>query len=170
MAINDPVVKVLQEMPPGADVARLSTITGGSTPPEIVPVRLFDDAAIEVMDYKCRLVGYDGGGITIQLPWSADTATTNEVRWNAGIRRFDDNAEDLDTSHSYAFNFTDSTAPTTSTGKVRYATITFTDGADMDLLVNGELFILRIRREATHANDDMAGDAELWAVSGFETA
>lgn len=150
-------------MPPAANNAQMTVRAGGSTPGERLRVFAFDAATIEYMDYLCELQNYAGGGLTIGLKWSATSATTNVTRWSAAIRRLADDAEDIDTSQTYDFNDVDCTAPTVS-GENSYDTITFTNGVDMDSLANGEMFILRIRRNASHANDNMTGDAELWGV------
>ena len=168
MASNEAVVQVLDVLMPGANFAPLDIRAGGSTPAEQVQVFDFDAAAIEYLDFKCRLNGYDGGGLTFTLPWSASSATSGTTRWGIAIRRMQDDAEDIDASHSYDFNDVDDTAPSAS-GELSYPTIAFTDGADMDSWADGEIAIVRVRRNATHANDDMTGDAELWALFGKET-
>lgn len=168
MASGDAVVQIMKVMPPGADWATPDSRTGGSTPAEAVQVWDFDAGADEYLDYLCRLHGYGGGGLTFRIKWSASSATANETRWEIAIRRVADDAEDIDTAHTYAYNAVDATAPSLS-GEVDYADVTFTDGADMDDWADGEIAIVRLRRAATHANDDMAGDAELWMLTGEET-
>jgi hypothetical protein len=98
----------------------------------------------------------------------ASSATSGVCRWGAAIRRLNDDAEDLDSAHTYDYNDTDDTAASAS-GELSYPTIAFTDGADMDSLADGETFILRVRRNASHANDTMTGDAELLMPVGKET-
>ena len=71
-------------------------------------------------------------------------------------------------AHTYDYNVLDATAPGTS-GFVLYSTLAFTNGADMDSWANGELAIVRVRREANHANDTAAGNSELWGLLGIET-
>ena len=141
---------------------------GGSTPAESAQVWDFDAAADEYMDFLCALVGYDGGGLTFTLPWSASSASSGGLRWDVGIRRLADDAEDVDASHSYDFNSDTDTAPSAS-GELSYPTITFTDGADMDSWADGELAVVRVHRDYDHAGDDMTGDAELWDLIGTET-
>ena len=169
MASGDPVVQVLSIMPPAANAATLDTRAGGSTPAETVDVLDFDDTTVEYMDYKCVLVGYDGGGLTFTLKWSASTATTNDVIWSAAIRRMADDAEDVDSSHTYVYNDASADTAPSASGEISYPTIAFTDGADMDSWADGELAIVRIRRFASDSGDTMAGDAELWGWVGTET-
>lgn len=134
---------------------------GGSTPAEALDLHAFDAAAIEYLDFKCLLFGYAGGGLTVTLPWMSATATTGVTRWGVAIRRFQDDAEDIDAAHTYDFNDVDDTTAS-ATGELSYPTVTFTDGADMDSWAVGEVAIVRVRRNASHANDTMAGDAQLW--------
>lgn len=167
MASGDPVVQVISIMPPATLFATQDTRAGGSTPNEIVDVWDFDATTIEYLDLKCILHGYDGGGLTFRIKWSASSATSGTTGWEIAIRRIADDAEDIDGSHTYVFNVVAATAPSVS-GEVAYDVITFTDGADMDSAADGELLIARLRRN-TAAPDDMTGDAELWALTGEET-
>jgi len=161
MASGDPVVQVLQVMPPGANAARMDARAGGSTPAENIIVYDFDPAADTYMDFLCKLVGYDDGGLAFTGPWSASSGTSGQVRWRYALRRIADDAEDVDGAHTYDYNEVSDTAPSVN-GELSYPTISFTDGADMDNVGDGELFVLRVHRDYDHADDNMAGDAELW--------
>lgn len=167
MASGTPI-HVIRELGPSASFAPLATRAGGSTPAESALVWAFDAAAIEYKDFLCQLRGYAGGGLTFTLPWSATTATTGVTRWGVAIRRLQDDAEDIDAAHTYDFNAVDDPVASAS-GELSYPTISFTNGVDMDSWAEGELAIVRVQREATHANDTMTGDAELWDLSGVET-
>jgi hypothetical protein len=144
-------------------------LAGAATPSEGVPYLAFDAATDEHADFTGVLPrAYGGGGLTLTLYW-ASMATTNAVVWNAAFRGFPDDAEDIDTTaHSYDFNAVTATTATVA-GEVDYAVITFTNGADMDSLAVGELFNLRIRRDADNGSDTMTGDAYLIAVEIKET-
>ena len=168
MASGNVVAIIYNVIPPAANGAAVSVRAGGSTPGERVPIYSFDAATIEYIDFYGYLTGYAGGGLTLTTPWSAASATTNATRWGAAFRRNQDDAEDIDTSQTYDYNDVDDTTASAS-GEISLPTITFTDGADMDSLANNEMFILRIRRNASHANDNMTGDAELWTVIIKET-
>lgn len=170
MAIGDAVVQVLEVLPPGTLGAAPSTRAGGSTPAEDILVHAFDASTIEYMDFLCKLEGYDGGGVTFTLPWSATSATAAETRWGVAVRALPDDAEDIDAAHTYVYVDVDDTAPSAS-GELSYPTVALGNGAPLDNWAEGELAIVRVRRNATHANDDMTGDAELWGVPlGLETA
>ena len=168
MASGDPVLQVLKVLPPSTLAATIDTRSGGSTPAEDVLVHDFDASTIEYMDYLCVLRGYQGGGLTLTLPWSATTATSGNAVLGAAVRRFADDAEDVDVSHTYNFNDVTDAAPSAS-GEVVYPTIAFTDGAEMDSWADGELAIVRVRRNASSGSDTMSGDLELWGLWGKET-
>lgn len=170
MASGDPVLFILEALPPAADAATPDTRPGGSTPAETVSVWDFDASTIEYMDFKVYLSPkYGGGGLTLTLPWSASTATSGAVVWQAAIRRIADDAEDIDAAHTYDYNAASADTAPTASGEISYPTIAFTNGADMDSLAAGEYAILRVRRKTDDAGDDMTGDAELWDVQGKET-
>lgn len=148
-------------IPPATSAADLSSFDGGSTPAEQIPVWLFDASGAEYLDFRGRLENYGGGGLTLRIPWSADATGSVTVQWEAAFRRVADDAEDLDASHTYDFNVSSVTVATVA-GEVDYATVTFSDGTDMDSLADGEVFILRVRRNPA-GTDTMSGDAELHA-------
>lgn len=168
MASGNPVVQVVNIMFPASTFPQMTVRAGGSTPAERNLVYAFDASTIEYLDFLCYLKGYAGGGLTFTLPWSAASATTGVTRWGIAIRRIQDDAEDTDTSQTYDYNDVDDTTASAS-GELSYPTVTFTDGADMDSWADGELAIVRVRRNASHANDTMTGDAELWGLVGKET-
>jgi hypothetical protein len=169
MASGDPVVSVLNVLPPTTLFAVLTRRVGGSAPAEGVNVWAFDAATIWYIDFLCALRGYGGSGLTFTIPWTAATAVTGVTRWGIAIRRMAAGVDDIDTAHTYDFNVLDATAPATS-GFVLYSDLTFTNGVDMDSWANNELAIVRVRREANHANDTMAGNSELWdSILGRET-
>lgn len=168
MATGDAVVLIREILPPATLGASRDNRAGGSTPAEAVGVWDFDAASTEYMDFKCMLRGYDGGGLTFTLPWSATSATSGGVRWEVAIRRLPDDAEDIDASQTYDFNGVADPCASLS-GELSYPTIAFTHGADMDSWADGEMAIIRVRRKHDDAGDDMAGDAELWLLTGRET-
>lgn len=167
MASGDPVIKILRVLPPGASFSFPTRIAGGSTPAESYRVWTFPDAAATYLDFLCAMKGYDGGGLTLRLAWSA-LATSNNAVWQAAIRRIADDADDMDTSHTYDFNTVTAAAPSAS-HELSYDNITFTNGADMDSWADDELAVVRILRNPAHASDNLANTAYLWGLYGFET-
>lgn len=168
MASGDPVLQIIDVMYPGSNPATPDVRAGGSTPAENVSVWDFDASTAEYLDFKVILRGYDSGGLTMFLPYSMSSATSGNVVWRAAFRRVQDDAEDIDGSHTYDYNST-TDAVASASGELSYPTITFTDGADMDSFANGEVAILRVGRDAANGSDTATGDAELWAVEGRET-
>lgn len=147
-------------MPPqSASRAEEGVLAGGSTVPENWPIIAFADAATQYWDFLCSLEGYGGGGLTIEFCWAASVASGNAV-WGMAIRRLVDDAEDLDTAHTYDFNTT-AVAAASAIGELSYDTIAFTSGADMDSLANKERFLLRVQRLGSDASDTLAGIARL---------
>ena len=129
----------------------------------------FDAATVEYMDFLCLLRGYNGGGLTFTIAWSATTATTGNVVWSIGIRALVDDADDIDTAHTYDYNDSAAVAAPSASGELSYDTITFTNGADMDSWTEGQLAIVRLRRFASTGTDTMTADAECWSISAVET-
>jgi hypothetical protein len=166
---NTLLVFVARDGVPSATAGAVHGIlAGGSTPAEGVPTLAFDSATDESVDFIGVMPRhYGGSGLTLTLYW-ASAETSNAVVWGAAFRRVADDAEDIDTSHTYDFNTVTATTASAA-GEADYATITFTNGADMDSLAVGELFNLRITRDADNGSDNMTGDALLIAVEIRET-
>ena len=170
MSSGDNVVVILAVQPSGSNPSHEDWRQSATTEEENFPVWDFAAGVDEYLDLLCRLEGYGAAtGLTWTLPWSASSATSGTVRWLVGIRRLNYDAEDVDTSHSYDFNVVEDEAPPGASGHITNPTVAFTDGADMDSWADGEMAMVRVMREGTHANDDMSGDAELWMPRGLET-
>lgn len=105
---------------------------------------------------------YDGGGLTLDLYVMLATATSGTFRFQAAIERMDLSSLDLDADSFASFKSNGASAPGTS-GQIVKVTITFTSGAEMDSVVAGEPFRLKVRRDAdgTSGTDDITTDAQL---------
>lgn len=167
MASGDAVVRFVREMPPATTYATIDFRVGGSSPAEHVRVLDFDDTTTEYMDYLCYLENYGGGGLTFRILWTATSATSGDVHWQIAIRRVGNKVDDIDASHTYVYNAVIDD-PATTNGQLEDSGLTFTDGSDMDSWADGELAIVRIRRN-NDGSDTMSGDAELWGLVGLET-
>lgn len=135
------------------------------------PTLDFDGATDEEAVFTAVLPAhYAGGGLTILSFWAFTSATTGSLRVQTGIERIDASSLDIDADSFAAFNSAGGTAPGTS-GQVIAVTTTHASGAEMDSLAAGEMFRLKIRRDAdgTSGTDDIATDAELIAVHVKET-
>ena len=129
----------------------------------------FNDATDVSLDFSGWMPNhYGGGGVTLTVGYMMSSATTNEVRIDAAFERHQDDAFDLDTDGLAAVQSVTDTVPSAS-GEMGYATITFTDGAQMDSLAVNEHFRLRITRDADNVADDASGDMELLSIMARET-
>lgn len=155
-------------IPPAANYATLDVRAGSGV---IVPVLDFDDTTDETIYFKGLMpLHYAGGGVTVTVHWMATSATSGTISLDVAFMSVTDDADDVDTK---AFAAVNNANPTTAsaTGEVDYATVTFTDGADMDSVAAGEVFFLKVTRDAdgTTSTDNLSGDMELVAVSIKET-
>lgn len=158
-------------VPPATLYATLDSMVGTSAPVEAIPVLDFDDTTQEYIDFHGVLPGnYAGGGLTVQIIWSAAQAATSVVEWQAAFRAIPDDLEDLDTTvHTYDYNLVVATAASV-VGEVAYDVITFTNGADMDSLAASEAFILRVTRNPIPSSGtDVVGDGSIHHVIIKET-
>ena len=106
-------------------------------------------------------------GVTVLIHWAAstDTTDTHHCYWDAGFELCA--GLDMDSDSFAAVNSVDTDHCNATTGIETITSIAFTNGADMDSVIAGSLFRLIITRDA--ANDDMTGDAEVYAVEIRET-
>lgn len=130
-------------------------------------LRTFDDAGQD--EYQFRTVLPDAlstnpVGIDLILMWTA-SVTSGNVRWEAKIERLANSGSDID-SDSFASAKSNDAAVHATSGVIKYTTISFTAGAEMDNAAREELIRVHIRRNGTHANDTAAGPAQLigWAI------
>lgn len=135
------------------------------------PVLDFDGATDEEAVFTSILPrNYSGGGLTVYLHVAFTSATSGNAYWQAGIERMDDSSLDMDADSFASFQGAAGN-PNGTSGVMTLVTITFTSGAQMDSLAAGEMFRLKIRRDAdgTAGTDDVATDAELFGVEIKET-
>ena len=135
----------------------------------VVLILDFDDTTDENVEFAGFMPRhYDGGGITVTIGWMATTATSGNAIIDVSFKSISAEADDVDTKAFAAVNSVTDAAAGTS-GYVMYATITFTDGADMDSVAAGEYFRMKVNRDANNASDTMSGDLELVFVEIKET-
>ena len=154
----------LNNEPPAANYATLDTRNS-------IPVLDFDDTTDETAEFGGVMPRhYGGGGVTVTIGWMATdtTVTPHNCIWDAAFKSVSDDADDLD-SKSYAAVNSVTDAEASASGEVAYATITFTDGADMDSVAAGEYFRLKVTRDADNGSDTLTDDAELVFVEIKET-
>ncbi len=131
------------------------------------PVLDFDAATDEFAVFGAVLPStYAGGGLSVDIHWTATSATSGDVVWSAEFERMN---TDLD-ADSFASAKTVTGVANATSGIITKTTISFTDGAEMDSLAAGEAFRLRISRDANASDsDDLVGDTELHRVVVRET-
>lgn len=110
---------------------------------------------------------YSGGGVTVYLHYAMSSATSGTIDWDVAFERIGDQQLDIDSDSFADANSVDDTTVPSTCGYVDVVSVAFADGADMDSVAAGELFRIKVTRDA--ANDDAAGDAELYAVEIKET-
>lgn len=157
------VFKPLDNEPPTSNYATLDARNNH-------PVLEFDTTTQEAAIFSDVLpVGYAGGGLTVEVYFAADTATTGTIGWDVAFERIDASSLDIDAdSFGTAKTITAATVPGTS-GQILKTSAVFATGSpdDMDNLAAGEAFRLRIRRDV--ANDTATGDAQILRVVVRET-
>ena len=132
------------------------------------PVLDFDDGTFEDAVFTGILPrAYSGGGLTVSVFFAMSSATAGDVWWKASIERIGE-VLDIDADGYSVYQVQKETVSGTCGIPVK-AEIIFTDGAQMDSLVAGEPFRIRIRRDGTDWQDTASGDAELLAVEIKET-
>lgn len=133
------------------------------------PTLDFDAATDEAAVFTAILPrNYAGGGVTVYLHVT-DTNDTNAAHasyWDVSFERM--TALDLDADDFAAVQSTH-VHPNGTSGIPVIASIAFTDGAQMDSVAAGELFRLKVNRDANNGSDDWANDAELLMVEIKET-
>lgn len=131
------------------------------------PVLEFDTTTQEAAIFSAVLpLLYGSNGLTVEVYFCADTAITGTIGWDAAFERMDVSSLDIDAdSFATAKTITAVTVPGTS-GQLLKSSVAF-DNTEIDGLLAGELFRLRIRRDV--ANDTAAGDAQLLLVVIRET-
>lgn len=113
---------------------------------------------------------YAGGGITITTGVMASTATTGDMSYGIFLMSVTDDVDNLALKNFADPQLNQAIDAASVSGEVKYFTITFDDGAQMDNIAAGEYFRLLLMRDAQDTtNDDMAGDAEFVFMEIRET-
>lgn len=140
--------------------AALSSRVDGSSPVISHLIAAFDDTTVENLDQGIRLEDYAGGGIKVRFLAVMASATSGSIEFEAAIRRAQAAGDDIDSAHTFDFNASGAVTVSGTAGVPFAVEITFTDGADMDSLADGEYGVLRIRRN-TSVSGDATGDCQI---------
>lgn len=133
------------------------------------PVLDFDDAANESAIFSGVMPQHYAGttGVTVLLHYAMTTAITGDIDWDVAFERIGDAGQDIDSDGFAAVNSVDNTTVLGTSGQLDVISVTFTDGVDMDSVVAGDGFRIKVTRDAV--SDTAAGDAELRFVEIQET-
>lgn len=125
------------------------------------PVLDFDTTTQETVYFHGVMPdNYDAEGITIELWWTATSATSGTIGWDVSLEQMDGLDVDGD-SFATAQTVTAATVSATN-GTLQSSSVSIADGTAMDSLVAGDMFRLRVRRNVSA--DTATGDAELHMV------
>lgn len=105
-------------------------------------------------------------GVTVIIQFTMTSATTGNVDWDIEFERVGTALDTDSDSFATAKSADNITVPGTA-GIVGQTSIQFTDGAEMDSIIAGEIFRIRITRDA--ANDTVSTDANLHLIEIRET-
>ncbi len=100
-------------------------------------------------------------GLSVRIMWMASTATSGNVVWTTAFERC--NGSNLN-SDNFAAGIDSAPAPANGTSGIITVTTINHSGAQIGGLVAGDLFRVKLTRNATSGSDTMTGDAELIAI------
>ena len=148
--------------PPATIYATLDTRNGH-------PTLDFDGSADEEAVFTGVMPAhYGGGGVTVKVHVAFTSATSGTANVEVSFERI--TGQDID-ADGFATMTDGSVTPNGTSGIETVLSINFANGAAMDSVVAGDLFRLKVRRDAdgTNGTDDITTDAELLAVHIKET-
>lgn len=108
----------------------------------------------------------DTTGVTVYVHWAATSATSGTIGWLIAFERNADGSSVTSDSFGSDQTITAVTVPGTA-GLLDVTSVAITKGANMDSVVAGDMFRLRVIRDVS--NDSASGDAEVYAVEIRET-
>ncbi len=127
-----------------------------------VPGLAFDADTQEEVFFEFTATDYVSGNLTLTILWYADTATANDVVWEAqvGVITPNTDSQDVETDGLATLNFVMDTHLGTVGQRVHETAITI---SNLDGLAAGDRVVLRLARDADSTNDtdDLTGDVIL---------
>jgi len=164
------IFRATDNEPPDADAAPVNSVLSASAdePDNVLYALDFDDGATNEFAVFSAVMPrqYGGGGVTVTLVWFSGAATTGNARFEVAFKSLGD-SDSVNKVSAAAQVTTDTTDGTAK--DLTYATIAFTDGAQMDSVAVGEMFQLRVNADSADAGHTLVGDARLIMVEIKET-
>ncbi len=113
---------------------------------------------------------YQGGGVTVHLFVSFVAAVAGNSYWQVAFEKMEAGGIDIDGDSFEPFRGAAGT-PAATSGYFIDVSIAFTNGSQMDSIVAGDMFRLKVRRDAdgSAGTDDITTQAELIGVYVEET-
>jgi hypothetical protein len=123
----------------------------------------FDAAADETAFWRLLADNYGSGNITVDIFWYADSATSGDVIFDAGIAAITSNTDsgDIETKAFATINSVTDAHLGTTGQRLHTATITI---SNLDSVAAGDYVMLKLNRDANNAADTMTGDAIVVAL------
>ena len=149
----------LSSFPPASNAATLATVAlSASSDP--VPVLAFDASTDESAIFQLAVPDYASGSPTLEIRWTAASATSGDVIWGAQLLALTPNTDSGALSgEAYATaNTATDTHLGTNAGRAHTVTITI---SNLDSLTAGDLVWIKVYRDADAGGDTMTGDAYL---------
>jgi hypothetical protein len=110
----------------------------------------------------------DGTGVDVEVHYTMSSAvSTATCAWSVYFERLEAGADSTSDGWGPVTDMTADTVPATPAGKIAKHSVSVSKGTDMNAVIKGDLFRLRIMRDVSR--DDGAGDAELHSVELRET-
>jgi hypothetical protein len=134
------------------------------------PVLQFDDTADESIVFSPLMPqAYNSGDIKLILRTSGATAISGAAKVSVALERIGDGQQDIDSDGFTDYHGQVVSIPAIS-GHVNDTEVKFSSGVDMDSIVAGEKFRVKVTRFGSDGNDDMSGDLELHNIDLVEVA
>lgn len=108
---------------------------------------------------------YTGGGVNVDIVYAMASATSGKVRFDGKFARASSGTNNASLSWSTAVSVNIASVPS-SAGNHGYASIGFTDGAQISSIQLGDLYYFSLTRKSSDTTNDTAtGDAYIFGAA-----
>jgi hypothetical protein len=127
--------------PPAANYALFTT--RGSTYP--IPLLNYTTSAVATALFLAQMPQhYAGGGVSFNIAWSCDTATSGTVGWLVGFSRLNAGNQDLDSISFSAAQTVVAITTSTTAGIVTTSSLNISSGTNMNSVTTGDWFVMSV--------------------------